>query len=80
MMGWSGGTQIAGDMIRSIEDQVPLQHTRVAVYKDLIAALENADCDNLDECIGISDAFDEALEEYSPEWFDDEDGRTWAYA
>jgi hypothetical protein len=80
MMGWGGGTQIAGDMIRSIEGKIPLQHTRVAIYKDLIATLENADCDNLGECIGISDAFDAALKEHDPGWFDDEDGRNWAYA
>ncbi len=71
MMGWGGGTRIAGDMIRSIEGKVPHQYTRVDIYKDLIAALENADCDNLGECIGISDAFDEALKELDPGWFDD---------
>ncbi len=70
-MGWSGGTQIAGDMIRSIERRVPLQHTRVKIYKDLIAALESADGFDRCECIGISDAFDEALTEDDPEWFDD---------
>jgi len=71
-MGWSGGTRIACDMIRSIEDNVDLQYTRVKIYKELIATLEDEDCDNLEECIGISDAFDEALEEYSPGRFDDD--------
>jgi hypothetical protein len=82
MMGWGGGggTQIAEDMIRSIEVKVPHQDTRVDIYKDLIVALENAGWDNLGECLGISDAFDEALKEHDPKWFDDEDGRTWAYA
>jgi hypothetical protein len=74
MMGWGGGTEIAEDMIRSIEEKVPLKHTRVAIYKDLIVALENKDWDNLGESIGISDAFDEALKEHAPGWFDaDED-------
>ena len=72
MMGWSGGTHIADVMTHSIEGQVPLQHTRVKIYKDLIVALENADWDNLSECIGISDAFDEALKEHDPGWFDEE--------
>ena len=76
MMGWGGGTQIAGDMIRSIEDYVPQPFARFEIYKDLIAALENADCDNLDnlgECIGISDVFDEALKKHDPRWFDDDE-------
>ena len=60
-MGRGGETQIAGDMIRSIEGNVTCQYTRVEIYKDLIAALENDDCDNLGECIGISDAFDDMV-------------------
>ena len=72
-MGWGGGTQIASDMIRSIEEHVPHQHTRVEIYRDLIATLEHADWDNLGECMEISDAFDEAIEKVNPGAFD-EDG------
>jgi hypothetical protein len=74
MMGWGGGTHIADVMIHSIEGNIPHQHTRVKIYKDLIVALENQDWDNLGECIGISDAFDEALREHDPGWFDDDEG------
>ena len=70
MMGWGGGTHIADAMVHSIEDKVPLKHIRVAIYKDLIAALENLDWDRQTECIGISDSFDEALKESYPVWFD----------
>jgi len=75
-MGCSVGTEIAGDMIRSIEDIVPYSITRVAIYKALIAALECDDGFDRCECIGISDAFDAALKEHDPGWFDDDGGMT----
>ena len=78
MMGWGGGTQIAEDMIRSIEVNVSFRSDRVEIYKDLIATLENADWDNLGECIGISNDFNDVLKEHDPRWFDDDEDMVYA--
>jgi hypothetical protein len=68
-MGWGGGTRIAADIIYSIEEHVGRHQDRIAVYKDVIRALENEDWDNLDESEGLSSAFDTALAELYPEEF-----------
>jgi len=72
-MGWGGGGRIVCDMIPAIADLVDGHRTRVEIYKHLIVALEGEDWDDKSECIGISSAFDEALEEIDPGWFEDLD-------
>lgn len=72
-MGWGGGARVVCDMIPAIEDLVDTNQNRVKIYKHLIGALEGEDWDDKSGCIGISSAFDEALKEVDPGWFEDLD-------
>lgn len=76
-MGWGGGGEIAAGIVNTVEDIVTHHGDRVRIYKGVILTLEGADWDQLDETVGLSSAFDDALEELYPEMFDFEDDDTW---
>lgn len=61
-MGWGSGSRLMGNIILSIEQTDPeIDHdTKVLLFSILIEEFEQRDCDTLDECVGQSDAFDEA--------------------
>lgn len=69
-MSWSSGTYLLREVIRSIMtlDNTPYEDL-VHVFKYIIGDFRDADCDTMDECLGISDAFDEAYQE----WLDERD-------
>jgi hypothetical protein len=58
-MGWSSGTSIMEAIISTIEDNVDDLAIKRSLYCDIILAFEEADWDNIDEVIGISEVFDE---------------------
>ena len=59
-MGWATGSSLMEDVIYGIKIEIDDFDTRVKVYKVLITSFEEYDCDTLQECIGLDDAFDDA--------------------
>lgn len=73
-MGWSSGSGLFADVAEIIADNVPDEDDRRVIYKAMIEAFEDRDCDTLMECTGIDETLDEVLEEiYGPEEDDDDD-------
>lgn len=72
-MGWSSGSRLFNDVIDAMMNHVPDEESRQAVYVELINAFEDFDCDTLDECVGEDDAFDSAIKDVHPEWYDEEE-------
>lgn len=72
-MGWASGSRLATQLIAAIKEHVEDDDVRKDVYIDMINALEDFDCDTLDECMGEDPQFDEALYEVHPHWRDEEE-------
>jgi len=71
-MGWSGGGELLREIISIVDEDIAPQRKKV-IYKRLIDAFEWHDADTLDECMGISEAFDDVYvahvrEHYDPDW------------
>lgn len=60
-MGWSSGTDLMIEIIKSAKKHVPDESARVKFYRPIIKAFENHDCDTLDECRDMDSAFDKVL-------------------
>ena len=56
-MGWSGGSSLMGEVIKSLKKAHVGVTQREEIYKHLIEAFENEDCDTLDECLDRDPAF-----------------------
>ena len=70
-MSWSTGATLAQEIIQSAEEHLPnTPHEDLKVFfGELIHHFGEYDCDNLDECLGQSEAFDEAFKErYLQHW------------
>ena len=72
-MGWSSGSRLFSDVISTISDNVKDDDARREIYRDLITAFEDMDCDTLSECMGEDAVFDEIFREMNPDFFDEED-------
>lgn len=70
-MGWSSGSVVFEKIIRATKTHIPDFETRKALYKDFIKTFEDADWDNIDECMGDDPAYDAAAKELHPDWFDE---------
>lgn len=71
-MGWCSGSELMGKAIQSIQTHVSHNPAiRRAIYRDLIPAFEDQDCDTLDECRGKDPSYDAALDAAHPEHFKD---------
>ncbi len=57
-MGWARGSEILGDIICLIEENVLDDYTRRKLYEGLKQIFSNYDCDTIEECMGISNIFD----------------------
>jgi hypothetical protein len=66
IMGWASGSGLFSNLIETLKDNVKEHETRKIIYEEFIALFEDADCDTLDECVGIDTAFDEVWEELYP--------------
>ncbi len=64
-MGWASGSDIAYRLINCIQENVPDDSIRQAIYEELIDAFEDADCDTLCECVGVDPIFDQFFIEES---------------
>ena len=72
-MGWSSGSRIFGKVIEAIKPAVKDENARKEIYLDLIDAFEESDWDTQDECMGKDPAYDAALKELYPDWFEAEE-------
>jgi len=73
VMGWSGGSDLMSSVISAAKNYIDDAHCRKGFYKKVIDAFEDCDWDTQNECIGEDTAFDEALYELHPTWFDEQD-------
>jgi len=70
-MGWSSGTTLMEKVIHTTKATVNDHGMRMALYRGFIVAFEDADWDNLDEVVGIDDAYDEVVHLMYPEHFEE---------
>lgn len=61
-MGWSSGTRIFSEIMEVVKEHVD-EATRKDIYEQLIEIFQEADCDNLEECLGEDDVFDDVWKE-----------------
>ena len=71
-MGWSSGTMLFSSVIIAAKKAIPDMEKRKEFYKEIIDAFEDADWDTQDECMGEDGAYDEAIREMHPNWFEDD--------
>lgn len=72
-MGWASGSELASKMIHVLERLHDGDIILVEAMHDLIVYFEQQDCDNLYECIGESEFFDEAYYQMYPEEINPDD-------
>lgn len=72
-MGWASGSRLFSSVIEAVKPNVPDEAKRKEIYKGLIEAFEESDWDTQDECMGEDDAYDAAMMELHPDWYEDED-------
>lgn len=72
-MGWSSGSELMRDIISSLNAHGVKNGVQVEIYKDLIRAFENYDCDTLYECIEDDICFKTAYKELNSEEFNKEE-------
>lgn len=72
-MGWGSGSTLFSMVIDAVKPHVPDEAKRQEIYKPLIEAFESQDWDTQDECMGEDPAYDAALKELHPDWYDEDD-------
>jgi hypothetical protein len=53
-----------------VQKEIKDPKVRFRLYKGIILALEEQDWDTENECEGTDDAYDKALKELHPEWYE----------
>lgn len=72
-MGWSSGSRLLSIIVDEIEEIISSRSDRVEIYKIVISAFKDFDCDVIHECItDQTNAFAEAFYTLHPCWRDDE--------
>ncbi len=66
-MGWSGGSSLMGDVIKTLQRYVKDAGQRQLIYEELISAFEMEDADTLEECLGDDPAYDLAFSTLYPD-------------
>ncbi len=61
LMGWAGGSLLMAEIIEVLKTEVPDPKIRLRIYKGVIPAFDDADCDTLDECEEADPAFKKAM-------------------
>jgi hypothetical protein len=64
-MGWSSGSFLMGQIIKSCNEVEIEDDKRYKLYKKIIEDFKNEDCDTLCECKGIDRMFDLAYDDES---------------
>lgn len=67
-MGWSNGTEIAIDMIKSIRKHVKEEVKKADLYLDLFRILERADWDCINEAEGYDPIADMVIKKITGEY------------
>lgn len=62
-MGWCGGTQVMQDLIVCLAQQDVDDARRRNIYEAMLASLTGMDWDGADECCGLDEQYDAALDE-----------------
>ena len=57
--GWASGSRLASELIDVAKVTITNADERASFYEKMIYVFEDADCDTLDECLGVDDVFDE---------------------
>lgn len=70
-MGWGGGSRLFSSVIDVIQEEVLSGFIRNRIYRELIPAFKQFDCDTLGECLGQDIEFDRVYGELYPD--DEED-------
>jgi hypothetical protein len=70
-MGWASGSRLFSEIIEATVAVGVDKVTRKELYEQFMEKFEEFDCDTLDECKGIDDAFDEVWDAKHPEYIDD---------
>lgn len=65
-MGWSSGSELAGELVGLIKQNVPDKKARRTIYRKMIDIFEANDCDTLCECLEIDDVYDTVYFELYP--------------
>lgn len=73
-MGWASGSRLMNKIIGALKKAEVTEETRAEVYKAIIPAFENEDCDTLDECSDSDRVFKKVLRELNLEMYEDEEG------
>ena len=72
-MGWASGSRLMSAVIETLVENVTDDKARAEIYRGIIPAFENMDCDTLMECFDDDEVFVEVYRELNPDYFDDED-------
>lgn len=72
-MGWASGSRLFSEVIDVVKRYVPDEDDRIDIYKGLIDAFGESDWDTQDECVGEDSAYDAALRELHPEWYEEDE-------
>lgn len=66
-MGWASGSSLMEEIVTALKSEFADDvKARKRVYKRLIKAFEDHDCDTLDEAIGTDAAYDEVYNKMYP--------------
>lgn len=71
-MGWASGSDLYSQVIDVLKEYIPKKEKRVEAHEILIQAFESMDWDTEVECLGEDEAFDEAMKNLYPNWFEEE--------
>lgn len=71
-MGWSNGSSIMSEVISALNHEGVLHGQRERIYKKIIPVMQEFDWDTEMECVGEDRAYDEALQELHPDWFEED--------
>jgi len=69
-MGWASASSIVQVIIEAVQKHVPDETARREIYKPIIEEFEAGDWDTQDECEGQDPAFDAALRDLHPRWYE----------
>ena len=70
-MGWASGCYVMNRIIENLQAEIDSEIYRKRLYKLIIPALQDADWDTELDCIGRDPAYDHAIRELHPDWFEE---------
>jgi hypothetical protein len=72
-MGWASGSEVMSEFISALNNEGVSYGQRERVYKAIIPVMQDRDWDTEMECVGEDKAYDAALKELHPDWFEEKD-------